>query len=143
MPTHIRALLANKMKPKYQYYWPAILWALFILIICNIPMGAVGKSPRFFPGFDKLVHTGLFAVLAILYCAGSIRRWSTKTIRIEIAVKNTIVLVSYGAFIEWLQLYIFTWRSGEWNDLFADTVGACLGIFGVLVTANAINHDQK
>ena len=131
------------MTSKLKFYWPAILWAFFILIICNLPLGKVQKSPLFFEGFDKLVHTGLFAVLAILYCAGSIRRWGTNTIRIEIAIKNTIVLISYGALIEMLQTYVFTWRSGDWNDLFADTVGICLGIFGVIVTAFAINHENK
>ena len=131
------------MSSKFKYYRPAILWALFILIICSIPMGGVGESHLFFPGFDKLVHCGLFAVLAVLYCAGSIRRWNTHTIRIEIAIKNTIVLISYGALIEMLQKYFFTWRSGNWDDLFADTVGTCIGIFGVLITTNAINRNEK
>ncbi|TWR29997.1 VanZ family protein [Mucilaginibacter pallidiroseus] len=131
------------MIQKIKYYRPAILWALFILVICNLPLGGIDKSPRFFPGFDKLVHCGLFAVLAVLYSLGSIMRWNTRTVRIEIAVKNTIVLISYGALIEWLQTYVFTWRSGDWNDLFADTIGACLGMFSVLVTAYALNHEKK
>lgn len=104
-------------------------------------MGDITASPRFFPGFDKLVHCGLFFVLSTLYCYGSIRKYHTRTIRIEIAMKNTIVLISYGAFIEMLQTYVFTWRTGDWNDLFADTVGACMGIFGVLITASAINNE--
>lgn len=126
-----------------KYYGPAILWAFFILIICAIPMGSVGESPMFFAGFDKLVHCGLFFVLSILYCWGSIRKWNTRSIRIEIAMKNTVVLLSYGALIEVLQSRIFTWRSGDWNDLLADTIGGCMGIFGVLVTSNALNYDTK
>jgi VanZ family protein len=131
------------MKQTLKYYGPAILWALFILIICAIPFGSVGHSPLFFAGFDKLVHCGLFFVLSVLYCAGSIRKWNTRSIRIEIAMKNTIVLISYGALIEVLQSTVFTWRSGDWNDLFADTIGACMGIFGVLLTSNAINHENN
>jgi VanZ family protein len=131
------------MISKFKYYWPTLLWALFILIICSIPMGEVGSSSRFFPGFDKLVHCGLFFVLATLYCEGGIRRYKTRGVRIEIAVKNTIVLISYGALIEVLQIYIFTWRSGESSDLFADTVGACMGIFAVLLTSFAINANEK
>jgi VanZ family protein len=131
------------MKPKIKYYGPAILWALFILIICLIPMGGVGESHLFFAGFDKLVHCGLFAVLAIFYCAGSIRSWSTRTMRFEIAIKNIIVLISFGALIEILQKYFFTWRTGSWDDLFADAVGAGIGIFGVLITVNAINRDEN
>ena len=130
------------MKLTFKYYGPAFLWACFILIICVIPLGGVDKGPAFFPGFDKLVHCGLFAVLAVLYSAGSIRKWKTKTIRIEIAVKNTIVLISFGAFIEALQNYI-PWRSGDGADLFADTVGACLGIFSVIVTAFAVSHENN
>jgi VanZ family protein len=82
-------------------------------------------------------------VLSVLYCYGSIRKWQTRSIRIEIAMKNTIVLVSYGALIEMLQQYIFTWRSGDWNDLLADSIGGCMGIFAVLITSNAINHENN
>ncbi|RWY46267.1 VanZ family protein [Mucilaginibacter gilvus] len=130
--------MGARIKP----YRPAILWALFILVICSIPMGSVGSSRLFFPGFDKLTHCGLFFVLAVLYCYGSIRKFKTRQVRSEIAIKNTIVLISYGALIEVLQMYIFTWRSGDMADLFADTVGACMGIFGVLVTSNALNHES-
>jgi hypothetical protein len=131
------------MKSKIKYYGPAILWALFILIICLMPMGGVGESHLFFPGFDKLVHCGLFAVFAILYCAGSIRSWSTRALRLNTAIKNTIVLIGFGALIEILQKYFFTWRSGNWDDLFADAVGVGIGIFGVLITSNAINRDKN
>jgi hypothetical protein len=54
-------------------------------------------------------------VLAVLYCYGSIRKFKTRELRIEIAMKNTIVLISYGALIEVLQMYVFTWRSGEFS----------------------------
>lgn len=131
------------MKPKINYYGPAILWALFILIICSVPMGGVGESHLFFPGFDKLVHCGLFAVLAIFYCAASIKRLNTRTILFKVAIKNALILISFGALIEILQKYFFTWRSGNWDDLFADTVGAGIGIFGVLITINAINRNEN
>jgi VanZ family protein len=131
------------MKPKIKYYGPAILWALFILIICSVPMGGVGESHLFFPGFDKLVHCGLFAVLAIFYCSASIKRLNTRTILFKVAIKNALILISFGALIEVLQKYFFTWRSGNWDDLFADTVGAGIGIFGVLITINAINRNEN
>ena len=130
------------MKHTIKCYGPAILWALFILTICSVPLGSVGDSPMFFAGFDKLVHCGLFFVLSVFYCTGSIRKWGTRSIRIEIAIKNTIVLISFGALIEYLQLRIFTWRSGDWNDLLCDTIGSCMGVFAVLLTSNAINHEK-
>ncbi|MBL4677391.1 MAG: VanZ family protein [Mucilaginibacter sp.] len=127
------------MKPTLKYYGPAILWALFVLIICAIPIGVKEGRGVFFVGFDKLTHCGLFFVLSVLYCAGSIRKWNTRNIRIEIAVKNTIVLLSYGALIELLQSKVFTWRSGDFNDLLCDLIGTCMGVFAVQVTGAAIN----
>jgi VanZ family protein len=49
----------------------------------------------------------------------------------------------YGGLIEILQETIFTWRSGDWNDLFADSVGACMGIFSVVITDRAINNEKS
>lgn len=106
-------------------------------------MGGVGESHLFFPGFDKLVHCGLFAVLAVFYCSASIKRLNTRTILFKVAIKNALILISFGAMIEILQKYFFTWRSGNWDDLFADTVGAGIGIFGVLITINAINRNEN
>ncbi|RFZ92450.1 hypothetical protein D0C36_13565 [Mucilaginibacter conchicola] len=127
------------MKLTLKYYGPAILWALFVLILCAIPINIKEGSGIFFVGFDKLVHCIMFFVLSVLYCAGSIRKWNTRNIRIEIAMKNTIVLLSYGALIELLQSKVFTWRSGDFNDLLADLIGTCMGIFAVQVTGAALN----
>ncbi|PAW92627.1 hypothetical protein CKK33_03585 [Mucilaginibacter sp. MD40] len=130
------------MKSTFKYYGPAILWALFVLILCAIPISVREGEGLFFAGFDKMVHCIFFFVLSVLYCTGSIRKWHTRNIRIEIAMKNTIVLLSYGALIEVLQSRIFTWRTGDWHDLLADTIGASMGIFAVLVTGNAINSNK-
>ncbi|WP_377143872.1 VanZ family protein [Mucilaginibacter lutimaris] len=108
-----------------------------------MPFNTPGPPGLFFAGFDKMVHCVLFFVLSVLYCAGSIRKWNTRSIRIEIAMKNTIVLISFGALIEMLQMRFFTWRSGDWNDLLADAIGGCMGIFGVMITSNALNHEKS
>lgn len=55
----------------------------------------------------------------------------------------TLTAILYGGIIELLQLWVFTWRSGEWADLFADTVGAGMGIFSILVAMDAIKYDKK
>jgi hypothetical protein len=40
-------------------------------------------------------------------------------------------------------LYIFTWRSGEWNDLFADSVGAGMATFSTLLLATALSDEKN
>ena len=116
-------------------------WALFILVLCNMPMGEVTQSPRFFAGFDKLVHCGLFFVFNIFLTYGIISQkgnlsWLN-------AVKALVITIAFGAAIELLQLYIFTWRSGDWNDLFADSVGAGMATFGTVLTVTLISDEKN
>ncbi len=131
------------MKPGFKYYRPAILWALFIFIMCTIKMGKIGSSPLFFPGFDKLVHCGFFFVLVILYATGEIRQQSVRVLSYKHLLLITLIAILYGGLIELLQHYVFTWRSGEWDDLFADAVGASMGSFSILLTVKAVSYVKN
>lgn len=108
-----------------------------MFIMCNSPVDKVVKTERFFPGFDKLTHCGMFFVFCVFAGSSFIRQYSARRFTLNIALKVFVIALCYGGLIELLQLYIFTWRSGEWADLFADSVGAGMGIFGILVTLYA------
>ena len=95
----------------------------------------------FFPGFDKLVHCGFFFMFTALANYGLITQ--NGNISLANAVKVFIVAVIFGGLIEILQLYIFTWRSGEWNDLFADSVGAGMATFSTLLLATALSDEKN
>jgi VanZ family protein len=131
------------MKTTFKYYGPAILWALFIFILCSIKLGGVSNSPMFFPGFDKLVHCGLFFVLVVFYCYGLLRQQSYQGFSYKKIILITIIAITYGGIIELLQRYFFTWRSGEWDDLFADAVGASMGAFSIVITVKALSYVKK
>jgi VanZ family protein len=131
------------MKPFFKYQWLTILWALFIFTMCSIKMGDVGKSSLFFPGFDKLVHCGFFFVIVVFSANGFLRQQKRSKLSYTAAAVITLLAIAFGGLIELLQLWVFTWRSGEWSDLFADTVGACMALFSILITIGAVKHDQK
>ncbi|MDB4902582.1 MAG: hypothetical protein JWQ63_1863 [Mucilaginibacter sp.] len=131
------------MKVTFKYYGPAILWALFIFILCSVKLGKVSHSPMFFPGFDKLVHCGFFLVLVVFFCYGLIRQQSYQAFPYKKVILITTIAIIYGGVIELLQLYIFTWRSGEWNDLFADTIGALMGAFSIVTTVKALSYVKE
>jgi len=116
-------------------------WALFVLVLCNMKMGELSHSPSFFPGFDKLVHCGFFFVFTVLATYGAIKQKGNLTI--GTCVKVLIIAIVFGALIEILQIYWFTWRSGEWNDLFADTVGASMATFSSLMIATAVSNEKN
>jgi len=123
---------------KYQRL--TILWSAFILVMCSISMGKVGESHLFFPGFDKMVHCGFFFMFVILADNGLIRQH--KGISIATVFFVAFLGVFFGALIEVLQLYIFTWRDGNWPDLFADTVGVGMATFSILVVNAALKYAK-
>lgn len=131
------------MKTLFKYYGPAILWALFVFMMCTIRLGSISESPLFFPGFDKLVHCGFFFVLVVFLGNGLIRQLSPARLPYKYLLLFTALAIFYGGVIELLQLTIFTWRDGEWNDLFADAIGAAMGTFSMMLTVNAMRYVKK
>jgi VanZ family protein len=131
------------MQATLKYYWPAILWAIFVFTLCTIHLGNIGNSPLFFPGFDKLVHCGFFFVFVIFYSQGLVRKHKLPRFPYKHAVTIVLIAILYGYAIELLQKYVFTWRDFEWNDVFADSVGACMGMFSVLILSAAFYHEKK
>lgn len=131
------------MRKVLKYQRLAIGWALFILIICNMSVGSIGKSRLFFRGFDKLVHTGLFFVLAVFVFFGLIRQYKDAAFSVRRIIAAILLLILFGGLVEVLQWKVFTYRSGDWADLFADSVGTFMGVFGVLFTAYACRYEKK
>lgn len=130
------------MRLLLKYQGPALWWALVILILCGISFGSVGGSPLFFPGFDKLVHCGLFFVQTVLISYGNIRQKGRRQFTFIKGVWVWVAAVVYGGIIELLQLYVFTWRGPEWNDLFADSVGAGMAVFSAWLILNASVYEK-
>ena len=131
------------MRVALKYYWPAILWALFILILCSIKIGEVSESPLFFAGFDKLVHCGLFFVMMVFITACYTRKYSVAVLSDKTIAILTVITIAYGGLIEILQKYFFSWRSGEWNDLFADVIGILMAAFSIFIMLKAISYEKK
>ncbi|WP_428327612.1 VanZ family protein [Mucilaginibacter sp.] len=111
--------------------------------MCSIKLGKITQSPLFFPGFDKLVHCGFFFVMVVFGATGYIRQQLPQALSYKAVLIIILISVLYGGIIEILQAYLFTWRSGEWDDLFADIVGALMGAFSVMITVKAVSYDKK
>lgn len=131
------------MKKSIKYQKLTILWAFFVFIMCSVNLGGVSDSPMFFPGFDKLTHCGFFFVLTVLWANGIIRQQNVRFLTYKSAAVILFWCLVYGGAIEILQLTVFTWRSGEWGDLFADMVGAGMAAFSILVIERALGHEKS
>ena len=115
-----------------KYYVPGLLWALMIFILCMLP----GKSLPHWSwtdifSFDKFVHFTLFAILAILFLSGYLKKEGTMTINL---FTRTAFLVAalcscYGWFTELCQAWFTTDRMFEIFDGIADMGGSFVGMY--------------
>ncbi len=101
--------------------WP-LLWAMFILLLCLMP-GAALPTWHWADLFsvDKLVHAGLFAVLAVLAFRALPHRSPV------IVAVTALFCVAYGGALELMQQLPVLGRRGDWNDFLANGIGVCLG----------------
>jgi len=116
---------------KHQYL--AIIWSIIVLILCDLPLNTSGTRIPVFEGFDKLVHTGFFFVLTVLLFYGKIHQQKSYSFRIRTILVILLVTSIFGGGIELLQMFVFTYRSAEWWDLFADMTGVGMGIFSYIL----------
>lgn len=112
----------------------AVLWAIVIIVLCNIkmPVGD-GKEGFFFEGFDKLVHLGFFYVLTILLFYGKINFQHNYNFRSLTIFKVVLINAIIGGGIELLQWKVFTYRSAEWWDFASDMIGGLMGVFSYVL----------
>ncbi|WP_253772171.1 VanZ family protein [Goodfellowiella coeruleoviolacea] len=108
---------------------------LLSVVVLFTPESGVPSAP---PGTDKLVHAGLFALLAITgYAAGIVRTWQL-----------AVLLLGYAAGSEVLQSLLPIGRDGDVLDALTDVVGAAVGLAGCLVGAvvargNPVTRDAR
>lgn len=123
------------------YVW-SLLWAAVILILCSLPSESTDSIPKF-PGIDKLVHAGFFFVLSVLLLNGEARKQRTSRPSWRIAIRVISFSTLFALFTEFIQWKVFTYRSAEAWDLFADVVGIGMGVFAYLLLHTTYRYETK
>lgn len=112
------------MKRKHTLLLRNIVWAIIIFILCAMPSDSIPNPRLNIPYLDKIVHFGMFFIMAIFLC--SELNYQTR-LRSGIIYLITIGFgFAYGGLIEIMQDRVFH-RSGDWWDLLADMSGAFAG----------------
>jgi VanZ family protein len=124
-----------------KFQWPAIAWAIVVLILCDMPVSSSGPS-IFFEGFDKMGHLGVFFILTVLLFYGKINQQNSYDYRPLTIVKILLITSTLGGGIEILQWKVFTYRSAELWDFIADMLGVGMGIFSYLLLHRK-SHEPK
>ena len=101
---------------------PAVLTAIVIAIAS---LWENPQMPQTITVSDKLVHGVLYAMLAISMIAATGRDARTRVLPY---IYTCVIATSYGALMEILQRFCTLTRSGEMADLYADAIGAIIGV---------------
>jgi VanZ family protein len=114
---------------------PARLWTIFILTLMAIPGNMLPKEEKtFIPNLDKLIHATLFGSFVFLwsiYYAARKERNNNSDSRFVLIL---IIACLYGVATELMQKYLIPNRDYDIFDIIADSIGAVLGYFFVLMT---------
>jgi VanZ family protein len=124
-----------------RYQVPVIAWAIVIFISSSIPSESIPNIKV--PGFDKLVHFGIFFVFAALTHRAIKHQSSFPFIARHDIVFTIGFTALYGLLDEIHQVFV-PGRNPSVMDLMADALGACLyiGVAQLLKVYRAKGGDR-
>ena len=141
------------METNTKRFAPALLWGIFIFVLCAIPSRNV---PHFrcldIVAPDKWVHAFIFSVFTIFLVAGkdnvnlkifnfdfykslisNIKQPQSDNLsEIVFSKTNLLIVIAsglYGLLMEFYQYYFCVDRSFDWFDALADLVGSFVGLW--------------
>jgi VanZ family protein len=120
------------MKNVLKYHWRAILWVVFIFVICLLPGDNLPNVSSFMKrlpkviadNFDKILHFGMYFILSLFLLAGFTRQYGKTSFKAYFA--SFMIAFCCGVLIEFIQSYVG--RSGDVYDVAANTAGILTAI---------------
>lgn len=109
--------------------WPALVWALLILVLTGLPGSYFPEVTSFWDWLapDKAVHLFIFGVQAYLLFFAIKPQYLPYKQRYLFVILATTATVLFGLATELLQRYVFYGRDGNTFDFLADAVGVFFG----------------
>jgi VanZ family protein len=105
-------------------HWKSLLWSALVLLACAIPSNKVPDIDIIkMPHFDKVVHFGMFFILALLLVSENNNLKDKGLVNKSTFLWAGIIAIVYGLSIEAIQYFFLPTRSGSWGDMLANIVG--------------------
>ena len=120
----LRHFSTHFMKRYLRYiFLPLFVVLIIFLGTCVLSGNDMPEMPGGVP-WDKIVHFGMFFVLSAVSLFDYYKLHDGEPSRIRWIFWGFVVPVIYGAAIEMMQKYFFSYRSAEWADFIADVLGS-------------------
>lgn len=112
-------------------FYPGIAWFFLVLTAVCIPGYDLPKVDQWLIeiNFDKLIHVGLFAVLAYLFMHPLIKSSLPQSGKRNYLIKIAIATIIWGITTEFIQKFFVPGRSFTLGDWLADGLGGIMALF--------------
>ncbi|GHS99306.1 membrane protein [Bacteroidia bacterium] len=112
-------------------YWITISLSALILVLCFMNTAELPEAPM--TNFDKLVHLLMFMGLSGVVFFDNTNYLRKPVSRQRIFWSSFLFPVLFSGFIEIMQEYFTTNRTGDWMDFLFDSIGATIGLIVCLL----------
>ena len=120
------------MKRLTKDFYPGLITAIVIMRLMGTPGNCFPNVTSFWDwlGPDKIVHFIVFGILSFSMIWGYREKIISQNSNTQkkYYLLTLLLSISYGAFTEILQKYIFINRYGSIYDFIADAIGCVLGV---------------
>ena len=118
------------MKISFKKFIPGIAWFFVVLVLICLPGKDIPQVGWLIGiNFDKVVHIGVFGLLAVLFCLPFYRSSFTKKERLQYFIKIAIATSVWGLTTEFIQKFFIPSRSFDLLDWAADSIGALIAFW--------------
>ncbi len=119
LPMTIKPTLKVKL-----YFLISLSYSLLILYLSLANLSKVDIVK--FSSSDKVYHVICYMIMSILWAFFVFTK--VKSFKNSYRLTLTTSIIAFGIIIEYLQLYLTDYRSFDWWDVLANSVGVFLGI---------------
>lgn len=112
-------------------FLPGIAWFFIVLVLTCLPGDNLPHVNNWFKEYyiDKLVHAGMFALLAYLFIYPMAKSGLTAARKRNYFIKIALAATIWGVTIELIQKYFIPGRSFDWLDCLGDGIGALIAFW--------------
>ena len=128
----------NNLTPSKHQWLDFIPAALLTVGIAIVSLWEQPNMPVMLSAKDKLLRGAMYALLAITWMLPVRRRFPS---RIMPYAYVWMAITFYGAVMEALQRFCTLTRPGEMADLYADAIGALIGVLIVAIGQRTIPNE--
>jgi VanZ family protein len=124
-------LQKNRLRKTYVSLLAAIAWFIISIILLTLPGTAFPQEDWLDKiWFDKWVHIGMFALLVVLWCLAfrSLKKDTPYRNLVRVFWIIAFIFLGYGIIMEFIQKNFIPYRSFDFGDIVADTVGCAAGL---------------